>query len=214
MKLKQCALILSAAAVLTAQPAQKAKATNATNFVLDNTAGISSDNLGAYIHGTDNVRVAINSAGDFGATFYSGSPRSLNVSYQSPVDPSNAPFSGVHAVNAESTASWDVVTIHDLLSIPIGATALRNGYILVQKTYIDANGIPHVAGQTWNIADGDTDGLLFSVTRTTKDQWIVQSQNVANGDQNPLRFYHDTGTSWIFESAADYHMPIRMTINR
>src|SRR5215471_4351586 len=110
MRLKQRVLILSAAAVLTAQPAQKAKATNATNFVLDNTAGVSSDNLGAYIHGADNVRVAINSAGDFEVTFYSGSPRSLNVSYQSPVDSLNAPFSGVHIVNAESTASWDAIT--------------------------------------------------------------------------------------------------------
>lgn len=211
---KQSILILLAAAALTTQLAQGGKPAT-TSCVVNNTTGVSSDNQGAYTNGKDKVTVEIDSAGDFLLAFNSGSGRSLNMNYGNPVDPTNAPFSGVHVVNGASTTNCcDAITVRDLLSIPVGTTSLRAGYILVQDVYVDANGIPHVATQTWNQLDGDTDGILFSVTRTASSQWIVQSQNVANGDVSPLRFNHNTGTSWVFESAADYHMPISLTINQ
>jgi hypothetical protein len=211
---KHSILALCVAGALAAQMTQaqpKAK-TTPTYFTLDNTAGVSSDNQGAYIQGSHGVGAMISSAGDFLATFYKGSSRSLTINYSAPVDPSNAPFSGIQVVNFASTSAWDAITVRDILSIPVGTTALRNGYILVQKTYTDPNGVPHVATQNWN--PWDVNGLQYSVTRTASGQWIVESQNVVNGDETPLKFSHDTGTSWVFESAAYYHIPIRMTINQ
>jgi hypothetical protein len=111
-----------------------------------------------------------------------------------------------------ATSANDAITVRDILSIPVGSTVVRNAFMMVQNPHIDPDGVSHVVTQNWN--NVDMPGLFFSVTRTTKDQWIVESQHMMNGDQTPLKFFHNTGTTWVFESGAEYHVPIRMTINR
>jgi hypothetical protein len=96
---------LCVAAALTAPmaSAQKNEPSSAMSFTLDNTTGVSSDNQGPYIQGKGGVGAMIGSAGDFIGTFYHGSRRSLTINYASPVDPLNAPFSGVHVVDTAAS---------------------------------------------------------------------------------------------------------------
>jgi hypothetical protein len=219
MKKKTIYFVLaSLAGLLLALPVVILGAGKPISFTMDDvSSGVSSDGKGAYVSGQLRVGATISSVGDFTGSFYTGCTRSLKINYNSPFDPTDAPFSGIHVVNAAAIGgSGDVITVRDIMSIAVGTTALRKGFILVQDPYVDSStGAQQVVTQKWNNLNTPP-SLLFSVTRTAKNQWVVESQNYPSGDQTSLKFFHDPGAglAWVFLSGADYHIPIRMTINQ
>ena len=183
-----------------------------TNMSFDDTrSSVFSDGNGAYINGKTGVSAVIDNVGDFIMSFASTSTRAFNIDLRNPVDPLNAPASGVQTCNASQQSS---ISIRDLLTIPVGTTASRRGFIQIQLHFANGSGFAYT--ENWNQADDPVQ--LFSVTRTSKNQWIVQSANAVDGDVSSYRLYslpsNYPAGAWTFVSAAHYHTPIYLTINK
>jgi hypothetical protein len=209
------AIFLSASGVVPGQSTQRAQPIPArATLTLDDGLSVTSDGKGAYVDGEAGVVAFI--GGDDGGTFLlrfaAASPRAFNVALTKPADSVATPRRGVLRCDASKSPE---ILVHDMLSIPVGETASRAGHIQMEIEY--ANGRASKAyDESFNEHQPDP-VARFSVTRTSKSQWIVENASGPDGDVSSLRWAslppdYPNGGAWTFLGHAHFHTPLRMTI--
>ncbi len=138
--------------------------------------------------------------------FGSSSTRSIKVNFGNPVDPPTSPFTNIRTYSPKTIATF---TIKDLNQIPVGGTALVRSWVGLEQ-YTDATAVLWTVTLSFNQLNM-TGGQFLSAKRVSTTQWVVQSQNIVNGDGGNLKYH--SGDPWVFRYGYTYHAPIKMTIN-
>ena len=197
--------------VIVGIPGALSAQTPARISIADSGRSLTSDGKGPYIPGELGVIAGVDAAGDFAFSLASNSGRAFNLDLSSPVDSANAPYRGVFRCDASEHSD---ILVHDILSIPVGGTALRNGHIQLEIRYVNGRA-PMAYFQSFNTHENDP-VALFSVTRTSSSQWVVENARGPDGDVSSFRWYSlppdPNRMAWTYLGHAHYHTPLRMTI--
>lgn len=138
-------------------------------LTLDDTLSLVSDGKGPYIDGESGVRATVNNRnGDFTLRFMPISPRTFSLALTKPVDSTIVPRRGVLVCSASKQAE---ILVHDLMTIPVGSTALRRGHIQLEIESVD--GRP-AKGYEERFNEHENDHVpWFAVTHVSNAVWVV-----------------------------------------
>jgi hypothetical protein len=184
------------------------------SLVIDSGRSVTGDGQGAYVNGDRGVLAFV--GGPDGGTFFlrfdAKSPRAFSVALTRQLDSADAPRRGVVRCDAGKTSE---IAVHDILSIPVGGTALRPGHIQLEIEYADGKAFK---GYDLSFNDHEIDPVpLFSVTRTSATQWIIENQHRSDGDPGSLRWAllpaaYPRGNGWTFLGHAHFQTSVRLVV--
>ena len=143
------------------------------------------------------------------------STRTFDVDLTHPVDPSKDPYHRIYHCTGPKTSH---IGVRDLLSVPVGATVLKNGHFQLEITF--ENGAPGY-GYDESFNDHAPDPVPpFSVTRTSQNQWIVTNQQIPGGTAAGFKWfklppdYPHSPIGWSLLGYANYYTSVYMTITK
>jgi hypothetical protein len=209
--------VFAAGPTLTAQqvaPQASPPAVTSASLTLNDSLSLMSDGKGPYVNGMSGVKAIVDTrSGDFTLSFAPGSPRAFSFSLTKPADSTVAPRRGVVICNASKKSE---ILVHDLMSIPVGGTALRRGHIQLEIEFVDGKASK---GYDESFNEHVNDPVpWFAVTRVSDVRWVVENPKIADGDVSSLRWFslpaeYPNGAAWTLLGRAHFHTPLRMTIS-
>lgn len=199
--------LLVSMSAIAAKPSAQSSTTQTSSRIavkatFDDTGAVVSDLQGAYMDGVDGVSSYIDSHGAYFLNLPLGGSRSVYTNLNSPVNPLNAPISGIlQCGGARQSWFWIKYDSTTLTNLAVGSSAPMAAQF---NLITDSTG--NVTKAMWGSAVGyPSDAPALQVTRTSATTWTVESS--ALGDQSEIQKVNKRG-AFLFR--ADYHLPLRV----